>query len=106
VDFISDEALQRALQSMPLSTTMIVIAHRAASLTWMDRILVMDDGKIAEDDSPLALLQKTYKEKHDGGTRESYYREAVKLEGGKALQQAIQSAKFSAMSRHRRKEHM
>jgi ABC-type multidrug transport system ATPase subunit len=73
----------------------------------MDRILVMDDGKITEDDSPLALLQKVGNEKDDEGiARESYYRAVVKLEGKEALQQAIQSAKASAAARLRGKQDM
>jgi ABC-type multidrug transport system ATPase subunit len=85
---------------MPLNTTIIVITHRAASLTWMDRILVMDDGKITEDSPPLALLQKANNKKHyEGMATESYYRAAGRIEGNKALQQAIQSAKASAKAR-------
>ncbi|KAK4209940.1 P-loop containing nucleoside triphosphate hydrolase protein [Rhypophila decipiens] len=58
IDLASDAILQRALQEMlPESTTMVVIAHRAASLAWMDRIIAMETGQVVEDDSPLNLLQ-------------------------------------------------
>ncbi|KAM0738275.1 hypothetical protein ACQRIT_006012 [Beauveria bassiana] len=56
VDFASDEALQRAWQALPSETTVIMIAHRASSLAWMDRILVMDNGRVVEDGSPADLL--------------------------------------------------
>ncbi|KAM7211376.1 P-loop containing nucleoside triphosphate hydrolase protein, partial [Rhypophila decipiens] len=57
IDFANDAILQRALQEMlPDSTTMVVIAHRAASLAWMHRIIAMETGRVVEDDSPLNLL--------------------------------------------------
>jgi len=89
--------------SLPLTTTIIAVAHRAASLSWMDRILVMDNGTITEDGSPLVLLQKgSSNDKHEQGCdRGSYYRTAVELEGEEVLQQAVQAAQSSTMARPR-----
>lgn len=82
IDFTTDKALQKALQTMlPDSTTMLIIAHRAASLAWLDRIIVMDSGKIVEEGTPLELLEK-----------ESYYRRAVKMEGEGVFQAALASS--------------
>lgn len=82
IDYATDEALQETLrETLPTSTTMIMIAHRAASLAWLDRIVVMDAGRIVEDDSPKKLLQK-----------ESYYRRTVKTEGDGAFRAALATA--------------
>lgn len=80
IDHETDEALQGALRALlPASTTVVAIAHRAASLAWLDRIVVMEDGRIVEEGAPAELL----------GRERSYYREAVRTEGDKALQAAV-----------------
>ncbi|KAJ4145511.1 hypothetical protein LMH87_004359 [Akanthomyces muscarius] len=84
VDFTSDDALQRAWQALPASTTMITIAHRASSLAWMDRVLVMDGGKLVEDGKPRDLLA--------GPDGSSYYRAAIEKDGSKAVEAALQVA--------------
>ncbi|OAQ95919.1 hypothetical protein LLEC1_04564 [Akanthomyces lecanii] len=84
VDFTSDDALQRAWQALPASTTMITIAHRASSLAWMDRVLVMDGGKLVEDGKPCDLLA--------GSDGSSYYRAAIEKDGPKAVEAALQIA--------------
>ena len=40
-------------------STMIIIAHKLQSVMACDRILVFEDGKIAEDGAPSELLQRT-----------------------------------------------
>jgi len=51
--------------------TSIVIAHRLSTIQRMDRIIVLDDGKIIEEGSHKELLQKKglYSElwKHQSG---------------------------------------
>lgn len=84
VDHETDDALQRALRAMlPGSTTVLVIAHRAASLAWLDRILVMDGGRVVEEGTPAVLLER------EG----SYYRTAVRAEGEKTFEAALVVAK-------------
>lgn len=63
VDFETDAQIQKTLRS-PLGadanhkTTIITIAHRLKTIIDYDRILVMDKGRIAENDSPAALLER------------------------------------------------
>ena len=39
--------------------TVIAIAHRLSTVKKMDRIIIIDDGKIVEDGSPEDLLKKS-----------------------------------------------
>lgn len=89
VDFISDDALQRAWQALPASTTVITIAHRASSLAWMDRVLVMDGGRLVEDGKPRDLLHSG---PGGGSSSPSYYRAAIDKDGPTAVQAALQVA--------------
>lgn len=91
MDFSSDEALQHAWRSLPSETTMVAIAHRASSLSWMDRIIVMDNGRVVEDGSPLALLEPALA---DGETMEtSHYKSSIEQDGAEALLKALESAR-------------
>lgn len=72
---------------------MAVIAHRAASLAWIDRIVALKSGRVIEDDSPLNLL-----EGKSAAAGESYYRSMVKEDGEDAVRTAINVAKESAQA--------
>ncbi|WP_299372318.1 ABC transporter ATP-binding protein [uncultured Tateyamaria sp.] len=52
-----EAAIQDTLYQMMEGKTVIAIAHRLSTIAEMDRILVLDDGKIVEDGSHDALLQ-------------------------------------------------
>ncbi|MCE2926090.1 MAG: ABC transporter ATP-binding protein/permease [Rickettsiales bacterium] len=56
LDSITELAIQQSMQAMMKGRTTIVIAHRLSTLTFMDRILVFDHGRIIEDGSHQALL--------------------------------------------------
>ena len=45
-----------SLHGIRLGKTVIAIAHRLSTIARMDRIVVMDDGKIIEDGSHAELL--------------------------------------------------
>jgi ABC-type multidrug transport system fused ATPase/permease subunit len=49
LDSESEVAIQKALHELMQGKTVIAIAHRLSTLREMDRILVLDDGKIIED---------------------------------------------------------
>lgn len=53
-----EAAIQTALERVMEGKTVLAIAHRLSTLTEMDRIIVMDDGRIVEDGTHQALLAK------------------------------------------------
>ena len=58
LDSESEVAVQKALHELMKGKTVIAIAHRLSTLREMDRIIVLDDGKVVEDGAPAALLKQ------------------------------------------------
>ncbi|MFT8861731.1 MAG: ABC transporter ATP-binding protein [Acetobacter fabarum] len=58
LDTESEEHVQRALDRLMVGRTVIAVAHRLSTLRNFDRIVVMQDGRIAEDGSPAQLEQQ------------------------------------------------
>ena len=58
LDSESEAYIQDALWQLMKSRTVIAIAHRLSTIQHMDRILVLDDGKIVEEGSHKELLQQ------------------------------------------------
>ena len=58
LDSDSEHIVQQALEELIKDRTVIAIAHRLSTLLAMDRILVLDKGKIVEDGSHQELLKK------------------------------------------------
>ena len=58
VDSYSEELIQTATEKITQGRTSIVIAHRLATIKKADKILVMEKGKIVEEGTHQALLQK------------------------------------------------
>lgn len=86
IDFAGDAQLQHALRwLLPESTTLVVVAHRAASLAWMDRVVTMHAGTVVENGTPLDLLQDST----------SYFASMILEDGKVALRNALQVAKES-----------
>lgn len=56
LDSVSEQAIQKALYELMQNRTSIVIAHRLSTLKHLDRIIVLDDGKISEQGSHEELL--------------------------------------------------
>lgn len=57
VDSNTDALIQRMIRASFPRSTVLVIAHRLNTIMDMERILVMDGGKVVEFDSPQVLLQ-------------------------------------------------
>lgn len=58
LDSITEQLIQESLEHLMSNRTTIVIAHRLATLSKMDRILVFDQGKIVEEGSHKELIKK------------------------------------------------
>lgn len=58
LDSESEAAIQEALHALMEGKTVIAIAHRLSTLKEMDRIVVLQEGKIIEDGSHVELLKK------------------------------------------------
>ncbi|KAI0700340.1 ATP-dependent bile acid permease [Cytidiella melzeri] len=57
VDAETDAKLQRIIQTQfASSSTLLCIAHRLNTISFYDRVLVMDNGQVAEFDTPLRLF--------------------------------------------------
>lgn len=68
LDSETEQKIQQALDELMKGKTVIAIAHRLSTIKKMDRILVLENGKIAEDGSHDELLQNpesTYKKLWD-----------------------------------------
>jgi len=58
LDSESEKLIQASLGELMKNRTSIVIAHRLSTIAKLDRIIVLDNGKIAEDGSHDELLKK------------------------------------------------
>ncbi|KAJ3214883.1 Multidrug resistance-associated protein 1 [Dinochytrium kinnereticum] len=59
VDLATDDFIQKAIRRDFKGKTVLTIAHRLNTVIDYDRVLVLDAGKVAEFDSPNALLANT-----------------------------------------------
>lgn len=58
LDSESEKLVQQALEDLWAEKTVIAIAHRLSTLRHMDRIVVMDKGRIVEEGTHQALIKK------------------------------------------------
>jgi len=67
IDNTTDAAIQGMIRENFQDATVLTIAHRLNTIMDSDRVLVLDNGRIAEYDSPQSLLEK----------EESYFKDMV-----------------------------
>jgi ABC-type multidrug transport system fused ATPase/permease subunit len=58
LDTFTERAIQRAMEQMAQSRTLLVIAHRLSTIRRADKIIVLDDGRIVEEGSHRELLAR------------------------------------------------
>ncbi|KAJ1823561.1 hypothetical protein LPJ60_001461 [Coemansia sp. RSA 2675] len=81
VDFQTDENMQKAIRGSEFAdSTLLCIAHRLRTIIDYDRVLVLDDGKVIEFDTPGNLINR------EGG---SHFRWLCESSGEFALLQAM-----------------
>ncbi|MEY3028709.1 MAG: hypothetical protein RL198_106 [Actinomycetota bacterium] len=56
LDIPGERMVQRGLQTLLHDRTAVIIAHRLSTVSIADRVLVMQDGRIIEDDAPAKLI--------------------------------------------------
>ena len=58
LDSESEKAIQKALQKLMKGRTTVVVAHRLSTIASLDRIVVLDKGKIIEEGTHVKLLEQ------------------------------------------------
>lgn len=58
LDNVSERAISKAMDTLMKKHTVLIIAHRLSTIRHVDRILVMDHGKIVEEGNYTSLSQK------------------------------------------------
>ena len=53
----ADSRIQELIRTEFKDTTVLTIAHRLATISEYDRIMVLDDGRLVEFDTPQNLLK-------------------------------------------------
>lgn len=56
IDIVTEQKIQRLIESEFQSSTVITIAHRLNTIIKSDRVLVLSYGKVVEYDAPRALM--------------------------------------------------
>lgn len=84
VDLETDNFIQEKLKDSFKKCTVIIIAHRLATVIDSDRILVMDEGRGKEFDHPFNLLVKNAADTEI--TNDGFFAEMVKATGQETAQ--------------------
>ncbi len=58
IDFKTESIIQTAITEFLQKSTVFTIAHRIKTIINYDKILVLNDGEIAEFDTPKNLLER------------------------------------------------
>jgi len=69
LDAMSEARVQETLAQLKGSVTVVIIAHRLATLNHCDRLLVLEDGSVRALDTPAVVMEQN-----------DFYRNAVKMQ--------------------------
>ncbi len=61
LDIPSERLVQHGLKTLLADRTAVIIAHRLSTVSIADRVLVMEHGRVIEDDAPATLIAGTGK---------------------------------------------
>nr|MBA3836009.1 ABC transporter ATP-binding protein/permease [Sphingomonas sp.] len=86
LDSKTEEAILSTLERLALDRTTIVIAHRLSTVVDADQIIVLDDGKVAENGSHAQLLDR------GGLYADLWYRQATERTLEAAVEEAAEAA--------------
>lgn len=59
IDVVTEQAIQRLIAEEFKTSTVLTIAHRLNTIIASDKVLVVDDGRTAEFDSPQRLIDNS-----------------------------------------------
>ena len=86
LDSVTERYIQDSLKKLMKNRTSIVVAHRLATLSQMDRILVFEKGKIVEEGAHEALLKMN-----------GHYRKLWEMQAGGLLPEIPQRVKITSI---------
>lgn len=87
IDMATDMIIQQAIRTEFADACVITIAHRLDTVIDLDKVMVLDQGSIAEFDSPWTLIQK------EGGLFRSFCEQSGRFD------QLYQAAQWAAKNR-------
>jgi ABC-type multidrug transport system fused ATPase/permease subunit len=58
IDLKTENLIQKAISELLYDSTIITIAHRIKTIIKSDKILVLEQGRVAEYDTPSNLMNK------------------------------------------------
>ncbi|CAD8206138.1 unnamed protein product [Paramecium pentaurelia] len=93
IDILTDEAIQEIIRSKFMDCTILTIAHRLNTIAYYDRVIVLENGQIAEQGNPFELLSDDYNA--ECINKKTKFAEMVLETGNKNAQQIFVMAKES-----------
>lgn len=71
LDAVSEQQIIETLRKLAHQKTAVIISHRLSTVRWADRIVVFDEGRVAEEGTHDQLMQKkgTYANLYQQATR-------------------------------------